>query len=238
MSTVAISAEAAAPTVQIPAAYDSRECWELLAALHALRAHVWIGALDHPSLGLSVILSVDPAQGHFLVDALRGDESLHAGTHLYFDTQVEGRRLRFECLLSNRLALDDGPAYLLSAPRIVLDQQRRSAYRVRVPATLRMPAAINEHGRMLPARLLDLSTQGCRARIESAMSLSTGDAVRVHLKLSELNLACSATVRHVERVPGAARLGMEFELDQTADAAALDQAVARLQREILRRRAA
>lgn len=225
-------------TVQAPAAYDTRECWELLAALHALRAHVWLGEVGQPSLGLSVILSVDTAQGHFLVDALRGDEALQAGTNLYFDTQVEGRRLRFECLLSNRLALDDGPAYLLSAPRIVLDQQRRSAYRVRVPATLRMPAAINEHGRMLPARLLDLSVQGCSARVESAISLSSGDSVRMHLKLSDLNLACTATVRHVERVPGAARLGMEFELDQPADAAALDQAVAKLQREILRRRAA
>lgn len=90
---------------------------------------------------------------------------------------------------------------------------------------------------MLPARLLDLSVQGCSARIESPMTLSSGDAVRVHLKLRELNLACSATVRHVERLSGVARLGMEFELDQPADAAALDQAVAKLQREILRRRA-
>lgn len=229
----------AAPELTDPpalAAHDSREIWELLAALQALRAHIWLGEDGQPALGLSVILAVDPPVGDFIVDALREPNALQEGSRLYFDTQVEGRRLRFECRLAEYLNLEDGPAYRLDQPRLVLDQQRRSAYRVRVPTTLRLPAAINEHGRMVPARLLDLSSRGCSARIEATMDLAKGEAVRMHMKLTEINIICSATVRHVQRMPGAARLGMEFEIDQPADSAALDQAVAKLQRELLRRR--
>lgn len=219
------------------AAHDAREVWELLAALRALRAHIWLGYSGEPALGLSVIIAVDSTDGYFLIDALREHSLLQEGASLYFDTQVEGRRLRFECRLAEHLNLEDGPAYRLDQPRLVLDQQRRSAYRVRVPASLRVPAAVDEHGNMLQARLLDLSAQGCSVRIESPLDLSSGEAVRMHLRLNELNLACTAIVRHVQRLPGAARLGMAFDLEQSADAAALHQVVAKLQREILRRRA-
>ncbi len=219
------------------AAHDSREVWELLSALQALRAHIWLGYRGEPALGLSVIIGVDSTDGYFLVDALREHGALNEGASLYFDTQVEGRRLRFECRLAEHLMLDDGPAYRLDRPQVVLDQQRRSAYRVRVPASLRVPAAIDEHGNMVQARLLDLSAQGCSVRVELRLDLSSGEAVRMHLKLNELNLACMAVVRHVQQLPGAARLGMAFDLEQPADAWALQQVVAKLQREILRRRA-
>lgn len=216
---------------------SDREGWELLGALQLLRAHLWLGLRNQPSQGPTVLIAVDPAQGHFLVDALRDAPELSPGDALYFDTQVEGRRLRFECRLDQVLNLGGGLAYQLSAPQLVLDQQRRHVYRVRVPANLRLPAAIQDGIRRTPARVLDLSTRGCGTRIESALDLEDGDIVRVQLHVGDTELSCAARIRNVQRLPGGARLGMEFDLDPRADTHALDTTVARLQREILRRRA-
>ena len=228
-----------APQAQADPAAAQQECWNLLSALHLLRAHIWLGVRGEPSLGLSVIVGVQPDDGSFLIDALRDlVGGLAAGTELYFDTQVEGRRLRFECRMDAILELEDGPAYRVVEPRLVLDQQRRNAYRVRVPATLRLPAALRHGSQNAPARLLDLSARGCSTRIESALDVDRGDALHVQFRLGELDVACHATVRHVERASGAVRIGMEFELDTRNEAPRLDQAVARLQRELLRRRQA
>jgi hypothetical protein len=227
-----------------------RECWSLLAALQMLRAHLWIGRVGEPTQGLSVILAADTDnQTWFLIDALRESGDFVPGTALYFDTQVEGRRLRFECELAEVVAFDGGPAYRAIQPQVVLDQQRRNAYRVRVPASLRVPATLSSSSFRSPGRVLDLSTRGCSTRVESPLSVDRGDPLRVQFKLGELDVSCSATVRHVEACPGAARIGMEFDVvtaaapapargatQPSADVPSLEQAVARLQREILRRR--
>lgn len=215
---------------------DTRDCWNLLGALQMLRAHLWLGRVGECSLGLSVIVALEAGQTSFLIDALRDPGDLLPGNGLYFDTQVEGRRLRFECTLIEIVELDGGPAYRAADPRLVLDQQRRNAYRVRVPETLRLPAALGCGTQRVPARMLDLSTGGCSTRVESPLSVARGDTLQLQFKLGEFDLSCSATVRHIQRLAGAARIGMEFELAEKSDAPSLDQAVARLQREILRRR--
>jgi hypothetical protein len=215
---------------------DPRDCWSLLAALQMLRAHLWLGRVGECSLGLSVIIAIEAGNASFLIDALRDPDDLVPGTGLYFDTQVEGRRLRFECTLIEVVDLDGGPAYRAADPRLVLDQQRRNAYRVRVPETLRLPAALASGLQRAPARMLDLSTRGCSTRVESPLSVARGETLQLHFKLGEFDLACPATVRHIQRLAGAARIGMEFDLAEKSEAPSLDQAVARLQREILRRR--
>jgi hypothetical protein len=231
-----VNARSAAVDEAPIAAEQVRECWDLLSALHLLHAHLWLGRQGEPTNGLTVMLSVDHRAGSFLVDALRDAPDLAPGDALYFDTQVEGRRLRFECVLDRILPLNDGLAYRIIEPRLVLDQQRRHAYRVRVPASLRLPVAIRSGPKLTAARVLDLSTLGCSTRVESVGDLADGDAVRVSVRIGDTDLNCAARIRHVQRLPGAARLGMEFELDPQSDTHALDQAVAKLQREILRRR--
>ncbi len=215
---------------------NPRECWGLLAALQMLRAHVWIGRVGEPSLGLSVVVSVEMERQSFLIDALREADDLAPGSALYFDTQVEGRRLRFECHMSEIVELDGGPAYRAVEPRLVLDQQRRNAYRVRVPETIRLAAALTSGLQRAPARMLDLSSRGCSTRVESPLSIDRGDALQVQFKLGDFEMTCSGTVRHIQRVAGASRIGVEFDLGAKSEAPTLDQAVARLQREILRRR--
>ena len=71
-----------------PAAVQ-QECWNLLSALHLLRAHIWLGVRGEPSLGLSVIVGVQPDDGSFLIDALRDlVGGLAAGTELYFEAAL------------------------------------------------------------------------------------------------------------------------------------------------------
>lgn len=221
-----------------------RECWSMLASLQMLRAHLWIGRVGEPTQGLTVILATDTEhQSGFLIDALRDSTDYTPGTALYFDTQVEGRRLRFECELAEVVTFDGGPAYRAIDPHIVLDQQRRNAYRVRVPATLRVPASLSAPDFKSPGRVLDLSTRGCSTRVESSVPVGRGEPLRVQFRLGELDVSCAATVRHVESSPGSTRIGMEFDLVATGSAStarvdlpSLEHAVARLQREILRRR--
>ncbi|MGQ0699756.1 MAG: PilZ domain-containing protein [Panacagrimonas sp.] len=219
-------------------AEDARQSWDLLATLCAQRALLSVGIVGEAPAGASMMIGVDAERGQFLLDVLRQPGSLAAGSSLYFDTQIEGRRLRFEFRLANVIALDDGPAYLATTPRLVMDRQRRNAYRMRLPANLRVLAAVRRDGQKLPlpARLLDLSTRGCSARLESGALLATGDSVSLNLKLLDLDLMCMATIRHIQRLGGAALIGLEFRLDHAAEAAAFEHAVARLQREILRRR--
>ena len=217
-------------------AHDLRECWELLGALHLLRAHLWVGVAGQPTAGLSVIVAVDHERGRFLIDALRDVDALGPRGPVYFDTQVEGRRLRFACHLEQVVLVDNSPAYQLCDPQLVLDQQRRHSYRVRLPVSLRLPVALEEPGKRVSARLLDLSTRGCSTRVEPSIDLGPGDHIKINMRLAPMDFSCAAVVRNVQCLGGASRIGLEFDLEPGVDGQAMEHAVARLQRDILRRR--
>jgi c-di-GMP-binding flagellar brake protein YcgR len=220
-----------------PATDGHGEIWDLLAGLSMLRAQLWLGVIGQASAGLSVLLAVRPEQGWMLIDCLRDSTALKAGDAMYFDTQVEGRRLRFECRLERIAELDDGPAYLVVEPRLVLDQQRRVAYRVRVPENQPLRAAIvDPEGEVRPARVLDLSHMGCAARVELHAPVDAGAAVQCLLRVGEFHLTTEAQVRHVRPTPTGARLGLEFRPTTPVVEQQLAQAVSRLQRQLLRGR--
>lgn len=252
--------DAPRPSDSPPDAAPEAAAWTLLVALHTLRTHVSIsrpaagppgpGGPEDPALrdgqdrrgadrgrgGLSVILLVEAARRQLVVDALRDPVDWAVGERLQLDTQVDGRRLRFECELEAHVQVQGAPAYALRNPVCVLDRQRRNSYRVRLPSSLRVSASVDLPNRRVPARLVDLSTGGCCARVESAGDVHRGDPLRIRVQLPGMDLACEATLRHLERSHGTTRLGMAFQLDPPGDLPGLSQAVARLQREILRRR--
>lgn len=213
------------------------QTWDLLSGLQLLRAHLWIGALGKPPAGATVLLSVAAKDGWFLIDALRDEDALKPGDLVYFDTQVEGRRLRIECRLVRLVALDDGPAYIAAEPRIVLDQQRRASYRVRMPAGTPLRAALTDpHGTMIPARIVDLSQTGCGARLTSDLGAAPGDAVHIRVSLADFDLSTAAQVRHIETAAAGTRLGLEFTIPEDTARERLAQSVFRLQRQLLRDR--
>ncbi|HKY93572.1 MAG TPA: PilZ domain-containing protein [Nevskiaceae bacterium] len=221
----------------VPPPVSTLQIWDVLAGLHLLRAHLWLGVTGKPPAGVTVLISVSAREGWFLLDALRDDDALKAGDAVYFDTQVEGRRLRIECRILRMVALDDGPAYVAAEPRIVVDQQRRASYRVRLPTTTLLRAAITDpRGTVTPARLVDLSQSGCGARMSSELAAAPGDAVHVRVSLDDFDLSTPARVAHLETGGSGTHIGLEFSIDEQAARERLAQSVFRLQRQILRDR--
>jgi c-di-GMP-binding flagellar brake protein YcgR len=221
----------------VPPPASSLQIWDVLAGLHLLRAHLWLGVNGKPAAGVTVVISVSAREGWFLLDALRDDDALKPGDPVYFDTQVEGRRLRIECRILRMVALEDGPAYVAAEPRIVLDQQRRSSYRVRLPTGSLLRAAITDaRGTTTPARLVDLSQTGCGARMSSELAAAPGDAVYVRVTLADFDLSTTAHVRHLETGSSTTHVGLEFAIDEQSARERLAQSVFRLQRQLLRDR--
>lgn len=213
------------------------QVWDVLAGLHLLRAHLWLGVTGKPPAGVTVVISVSPREGWFLLDALRDDDALKPGDAVYFDTQVEGRRLRLECCILRMVALDDGPAYIAAQPRIVLDQQRRASYRVRLPSNTLLRAAITDpNGTVTPARVVDLSQTGCGARLSTGLSAAPGDAVYVCVSFADFDLSTPARVAHVESGGSSTHVGLEFAIAEQVARERLAQSVFRLQRQVLRDR--
>lgn len=216
---------------------ERQEVWELLYGLQVLRANLWVGVVGHPPAGISVMLSADRQQNWALIDALRDNNSLQPGDELYFDTQVEGRRLRFECQLARIAALDDGPAYVVTDPYLVVDQQRRASYRVRLPANgLPRAALIGPGGQPHPARVLDVSREGLGARVSTDVRVIAGTTVNLHVSLPDFDFASDAEVRHVSRSGEGIRIGLQLRFGDPAFEHKLGQAVNRLQRRVLRGR--
>lgn len=216
---------------------ETQEVWELLAGLRVLRAHLWVGAIGRPSAGISVLLSTNADRNEALLDTLRDSEALQAGDELYFDTQVEGRRLRFECRLDSIAQLEDGPAYRITDPMLVVDQQRRAAYRVRLPATeLPRAALLDASGTPLPARVLDVSRDGLGLRVSQGAHFVAGTQINLHVTLPDFDFAADAEVRHVSRNSEGTRLGLQLKLGDAQIEQRLGQAVNRLQRRVLRGR--
>ncbi|MGQ0621258.1 MAG: flagellar brake protein [Panacagrimonas sp.] len=216
---------------------DSQDAWELLSGLQVLRAHIWVGVVGRPSAGISIVLAVERQQGWLLLDALRDDDALSVDDALYFDTQVEGRRLRFECRLARIAQLDDGPAYLVTDPQLVLDQQRRASYRVRLPANgLPRAAVIDLAGVARPARVLDMSRGGLGLRVDSDSRFVPGAEVNLHVSLADFDFATDAEVRHVTRSEDGFRIGLQLLIGDPILDQKLGQAVNRMQRKVLRGR--
>ncbi len=235
-----MNAVKAAPIEMAP--LPDADPWEILAGLRALRANLWLGVVGEPAAGVSVILSVLPGEGAFVIDALRSEEGSHGalrvGQALYFDTQVEGRRLRLECRLRQVVTLADGGAYLCDQPRVVVDLQRRAAYRVRLGNQAAVRAAILDgDGINVSARVVDLSESGCGASVFAPFPSPAGSLVRVRVDLPELELSSLAEVRHVLPSPsGGTRVGLQFSIQDALAQHRLAQAVTRLQRQVLRER--
>lgn len=219
-----------------PAA-EPQEVWELLAGLQVLRANLWLGVVGGPPAGISVVLSVDRQQNWILLDALRDNDTLRPGDEMYFDTQVEGRRLRFECQLARIATLDDGPAYVATDPYLVVDQQRRATYRVRLPANgLPRAALIPAVGTPHPARVIDVSREGLGARVAADVRVIPGTTVNLHVSLPDFDFASDAEVRHVSRSGEGIRIGLQLRFGDPGLEHKLGQAVNRLQRRVLRGR--
>ena len=197
---------------------------------------------DHVSYQ-SMILALDPTEKTVLIDELfpKGFEGLPGQRLQVTVRQPEGRKLRFRSTILERHSHDGSPIYVLAMPRGVESEQRRNAYRLAVGGA-DIPVHFSLHDKsVLVASLLNLSTSGIGLLLNEydAEKLRYDDPLhRVRFEFAGLLVECDMTVRNVASFgegSGGALVGAEFIQLPAQEQRALERAIARIQRDRLRR---
>jgi len=212
----------------------SASIWELLSSLATLQALFRVGDGAEADLGDCRLMGVYPDQDAIVITEPPQPKRLPA---LRLETSVEGRQLVFGCDLDNRIESLQQPGWRCLHPQLLLDQQRRSNFRVHIPSSYPMRAWIRDHqGEPLPANVLDLSRVGFGARIPTPLVISDGVSVQCTLELPDFDIEAQATIRHHTARGNSTHIGLEFESLTPTLETALSRVVFKLQRQLLRER--
>jgi c-di-GMP-binding flagellar brake protein YcgR len=218
----------------IPKSESAYKMWELLIALQSRKTPMSLSKFGDSVGGSTLILAADPDRELLLLDALREpDAPIAAGDRLYLETQIDGRRLGFNCRVQEAVELHDGKAYLAEQPTLVLDETGRAAYRVQVPQEKLLEFDITERdlGR-LPAQVLDISRHGMGAQLPAQSEVADGVRVHCSLDLPDVKVFVEATVRHARTADDGVRVGLQFSEIAPVIQAELNRAVLQLERQL------
>ena len=194
---------------------------------------------------LSAILEVHPAHGHLLIDELTprdGNALMTRARRVIVNAQIQGVDISFAANLID-IGVSDGAAfYRLALPESVRYWQRRASYRVRVSAATLIPVTLqHDNGRSLAGELYDISVGGIGTRHTSAKALPLLGEVWSDCCISlpaTPQLRCALEIRYVGQDARASqlRLGGRFVDISRAQLKAVENYIAHLEREQLRRR--
>jgi c-di-GMP-binding flagellar brake protein YcgR len=211
--------------------------WDLITAIKSLRLAVSVSCSQRQVSGLSLLTYVDRSRGTVGADTLAGFAVIEAGDAVTLEAHVEGRQLVFSAQVAALEVREGNPGYRLEQLQLLIDEQRRASYRVRIPKGVRVRAALHsEAGEALEGEVLDISNQGFGAELPIPLEIADGITVRCQLTLPDLDLAAEAIVRHYRVSAESTRLGLQFGDLSPAVESALSRAVTQLQRLMLRRR--
>jgi c-di-GMP-binding flagellar brake protein YcgR len=213
--------------------------WQVLSGLNGLRTVVLLRDRSGTVHGTSLVLGIDQLQRQFLLDAHEQTKNeFPVGEPLWLEARVEGRRIELTCQILGRRELADGPAWVATVPELLLDEQRRTIYRLRIsddhPAQARL---VHEDApRPVPAQIIDLSRGGVGVQLGRMAAVERGTRITCMLRIVDLQLEVESIVRYRHFDKAGTRLGMEFCDMSPAQEAALNRAVFRLERQLLRER--
>jgi c-di-GMP-binding flagellar brake protein YcgR len=222
-------------TLQTP----EEHVWHVLVSLNAQRSTVLLRDRAGSVHGTSLVLGIDKLQHQFLLDAHeQTSNEFPLGEPLWLEARVEGRRIELTCQILDRRELPDGPAWVANGPELLLDEQRRTVYRLRIsdehPAQARL---VHEDApRPVPAQIIDLSRSGVGVQLGRMAAVDRGTHITCMLRIVDLQLEVESIVRYRHFDKAGTRLGMEFCDMSAAQEAALNRAVFRLERQLLRER--
>lgn len=223
--------ESAPSTAQTP---PSASVWDLLSSLATLQALFRVGDGEDSELGECRVLGVHPEHDAIVISEPSQPQRL---PKLRLETFVEGRQLVFGCDLDERVESLQQPGWRCLHPQLLVDQQRRSSFRVHIPSNYPLRAWIRDHqGDPLPANVLDLSRVGFGARIATPLVISDGVSVQCTLELPDFDIEAQATIRHHCARGNSTHIGLEFESLTPTLETALSRIVFKLQRQLLRER--
>ena len=213
--------------------------WQVLAGLNGLRLLMLMRDRAGTVHGTSLVLGIDRLRRQFLLDAHeQSSTEFPTGEPVWLEARVEGRRIEFKCNICGRRELADGPAWLASDPELLVDEQRRTVYRLRIaddhPANARLIHV--DAPRPVPAQVIDLSRSGVGVQLARMAAVDRGTSITCMLRLDDLQLEIDSIVRYRRFDKLGTRLGLEFCEMTASQEAALNRAVFRLERQILRER--
>jgi c-di-GMP-binding flagellar brake protein YcgR len=213
--------------------------WHVLAGLNGQRSTLLLRDKAGTVHGTSLVLGIDSPQREFLLDAHEQTSTeLPLGEPVWLEARVEGRRVEFSCEIRGRRDLADGPAWVASDPKLLLDEQRRSIYRLKISGD--HPAKANlvhdDAPRPVAAQLVDISRGGVGVQLSRMAAVDRDTHITCMLRIGELQLDVDSVVRYRRFDKHGTRLGLQFCDLTPAKEAVLNRAVITLERQILRER--
>ena len=213
--------------------------WHVLASLNAQRATLLLRDNAGNVHGTSLVLGIDRQQSQFLLDAHeQSSTELPTGEPIWLEARIEGRRIELNCRIRGRRELADGPAWVATDAELLLDEQRRSIYRLRISGEHPAKATLMHEDAPKPvaAQIIDISRSGVGVQLPRVAAVDRDARITCMLRIAELQLDVDALVRYRRFDKDGTRLGLEFFELTAAQEAALNRAVFRLERQILRER--
>ncbi|TXH05993.1 MAG: flagellar brake protein [Nevskiaceae bacterium] len=222
--------------------HNPAEIAQILVRLLDQRGLISVHVIGSAGSHSSVLLELDLHGGSLLLDELHppaANRQLAPGARLLVNARLEGSRIEFTCTVRDAVHLRGGPAWRVAMPESIDYFERRSGYRLTVPAGMHLqPAILNGLDGPISARLLDVSRRGMAAILGSAVQAEIGIHVPCSLRLLENRLDLDAEIRSSVLQHNQLRVGMMFMNMTPAQRTALDTSVARLERNLLRHYAA
>jgi len=224
---------AASPDEGAPGSAPARDVWELLAELHVRGVTVSLRTGQGQPNGASRVLAVDEKRGLLLLEGLsEGAAGVVAGDALHLESDLDDRRLGFDCKVSDVVNLPEGIAYLAGAPVLHWDISRRSSERTHLQPSMLLEAAISQRDSgkaSAPVQVLDLSKGGFGVQSQSALDMPKGAHVHCVLALPDVKVFLEATVRHTQVGNEGVRIGLQFSDVTPILEAELQQAMQQIQ---------
>lgn len=211
---------------------------QLLRSLVEQRMLVEVQPLDQEWSDTTMLLAFDPKRGLLIFDEPRAaDQGLFTQDQpLHFASQHRGIEVKFNTVSRGIRTFDKRPALFTGWPDALHYLQRRKAFRMSIPKKLESRAELQIDQRFtIPARLIDLSTEGFGVAVDRSASLREGEVIDCWLDVGDEFFSGSAEVRNFKSLPGRMmRVGAQF-LDQgQRQKRRLAQLVRQLERQSIR----
>ena len=193
----------------------------------------------------SMILELDPQEGTVLIDELfpLGFTGLPGHKVTLSIRLREGRKIKFDSVIVESHLHEDAPLYVLSMPKDVETDQRRSAYRLPIRNVAIDSHFIGPDSLSYTGRLRNVSSTGISLEVETDgaandLAFHYNDQLKHFMfDFAGVNVDCGVKVRSIEVDPSDDHklvIGAEFLDLPLTEQRVLERSIMRVQRERVR----
>lgn len=194
---------------------------------------------DHPESFASAILAIDADQQIMLLDPLfpsTGNDLIKVGKSIDIQCVSHGIHIGFSCPIIRQKMRQDLSGFCVKFPEVIDYQQKRDAYRVRVPEDYDLDVSFALPNELVIAKVLDLSMTGMQLKLDRPLAYHLDEHNIIQearmIRPNSPHMAFDFKVVHQQCDEGenSAILGCEFYNLAKSEQAWLNQIVVSLQR--------